>query len=327
MRVVATKIFKSQDIAYLKNQLPDVDFQFFRNLEELKELRRFIADVDVFLGPPPDADVIAAAAETLKLIQIPWSGVDGMDFAACADHSISVANSHTNADSVAELAVTICLDALKSTAFHDRGFREGRWYRPESSEGFFPPRLLTGLSVGYLGYGSIGRKIHKMLSGFEVHGSALTFTGCPQDNVLVYDRETQFNEFLESSDIIFIAAPLTRETKKIINSTAFSHMKDSCILVNVSRSDLIDLQALHQALSQKSIAGAALDVHWNGLSDKEQRLANDIYAMPNVVLSPHRGGFCLGDLPHLRGAVENLQKVASGRIDEVDGIINVERGY
>ena len=59
------------------------------------------------------AHIIAAATETLKLVQVPWSGVDGMDFTACEKHSIIVANSHTNANSVAELAVSICLDALK----------------------------------------------------------------------------------------------------------------------------------------------------------------------------------------------------------------------
>ena len=250
-----------------------------------------------------------------------------MDFTACEKHSIIVANSHTNANSVAELAVSICLDALKLTSFHDADFRRGKWHRPGSSEGFFPPRLMKGLSVGYLGFGSIGCRIHKMLSGFEVKGAAVTYSGRNQGDILMYDRETQFNDFLKHSDIIFLAAPLTSDTKKIINGDAFARMKDSCILINISRAELIDVTEFHKALSQKLISGAALDVHWSDLSEKEQQLADEIYMMPNVVLSPHRGGFSAGQLPHLQGAVENLRKVAQGRLDEVSGKINFVKGY
>ena len=144
----------------------------------------------------------------------------------------------------------------------------------------------------------------------------MTYSGRNQGDILMYDRETQFNDFLKHSDIIFLAAPLTSDTK-IINGDAFARMKDSCILINISRAELIDVTEFHKALSQKLISGAALDVHWSDLSEKEQQLADEIYMMPNVVLSPHRGGFSAGQLPHLQGAVENLRKVAQGRLDEV----------
>ena len=59
----------------------------------------------------------------------------------------------------------------------------------------------------------------------------------------------------------------------------------------------------------------------------EQTIANEIYKMQNVVISPHRGGFIEGELPHLRGAIKNLQKVVEGRVEDIEGVINLDRGY
>ena len=64
-------------------------------------------------------------------------------------------------------------------------------------------------------------------------------------------------------------------------------------------------------------------MHWDNLSVPEQTIANEIYKMQNVVISPHRGGFIEGVLPHLRGAIKNLQKVAEGRVEDIEGVINL----
>jgi phosphoglycerate dehydrogenase-like enzyme len=327
VRVVATKVFQLNDIDYLINRLPDVDFWFPRNDSELDDLAEVVHGVDVFLGPPPSPEIIAAVIDTLKLVQIPWSGVDGVDFSACQAYSVTVANSHTNATSVAELAISLCLDALKLISFHDSEFRKGFWHRPGSHEGFYPPRMMTGLSVGYIGFGAIGREIYRLLDGFKLDSAALTYSGGHHAGMRFYDRHTQFTEFLKRSDILFLAAPLTSETQNIIDDKALSHMRETCVLVNVSRAELINVNALHEALSKRKISGAALDVHWRHLSAVEQKLAKEIASMQNVVVSPHRGGFAAGGLPHLDGAVVNLLKVAEGRFDEILGKIDFSKGY
>ena len=327
MRVIATKIYQSDDIEYLRGELPGVQFWFPQGPEDLKKLKDVVAGVDVFLGPPPPSNIIDAVRDTLKLVQIPWSGVDGMDFTSCREQSVTCANSHTNATSVAELAVSLCLDVLKATPYHHAEFRNGRWHRPGSPEGYFPPRLLTGQSVGILGYGSIGREIHRILAGFDVDIAALSYSGRKNADVQMYDRETQFFEFLARSEILFLAAPLTAETVNILNGETMAHMRDTSVLVNVSRAELVDIKALHQSLTNKKIAGAALDVHWKNLSAQDQAFVDEIHNMQNVVTSPHRGGFASGELPHLKGAVANIRKIAEGRIEEIVGRIDFDKGY
>ncbi|WP_417811841.1 NAD(P)-dependent oxidoreductase [Thalassospira alkalitolerans] len=327
MRVVATKFYQPEDISYLQKELPNFDFWFPQQAEDLDNLMDVVEGVNVFLGPPPPSYVIEAVSNTLKLVQIPWSGVDGIDFSACHKYAIPCANTHTNAVSVAELAVSLCLDVLKATPFHDAEFRKGHWHRPGSPEGFFPPRLLSGQSVGILGFGSIGREIHRILKGFNLDVAALSYSGRKHTDIRMFDRQTQLSEFLARSDVLFLAAPLTSETHNILNDTSLSHMRETSVLVNVSRAELIDLKALHRSLTEKKISGAALDVHWRNLSTVEQKLAKDIHNMQNVVMSPHRGGFTAGDLPHLKGAVENIRKLAEGRLDEIIGRIDFDKGY
>ena len=266
MRVVATKIFATADRELLQKELPDVEFYFPQDVKSLASLD-FVADkVDMFLGPPPPPAIIDHVLDTLKLIQIPWAGVDGIDFSHCRKRGVLVANSHTNARSVAELAVCLCLDALKLTPFHDSGFRHNRWHRPGSPEGFYPPRLLRGLTVGYLGFGSIAQEIHRLLSGFDLKSVAITHTQRVYESVKMYNRNTQFEEFLQESEILFVTAPLTNETRGIINEEAMRHLKNTCVLVNVARAELIEPKALHTALVNNKISSAALDVHWQNLS-------------------------------------------------------------
>ena len=327
MKVVATKLFHVNDIKNFETELPNVDFWFPRTKDDLDRLEYAVEGADALLGPPPKANVLERAKETIQIVQIPWSGVDGMDFSGCRQHSIKCANSHTNSTSVAELAITLCLDVLKGTPFHDRKLREGQWHRPRSPEGFFPPRLFNGQSVGIFGFGSIGKEIYKMLSGFDLDIAALSYSGNNSTNIKMYDRQTEFHKFLSRSQILFLSAPLTGETEKLFNEGSLRHMNERSIIINVSRAQLIDVGALHNFLTKGRIWGVGLDVHWDNLSVPEQTIANEIYKMQNVVISPHRGGFIEGELPHLRGAIKNLQKVAEGRVEDIEGVINLDRGY
>ena len=326
MRVVATKFYQSADVNYFRRELPEVEFWFPQTTEDLKSLRDVISDVDVFLGPPPSSDILKSAIGSLRLIQIPWSGVDGIDFSFCKKHSIVCANSHSGAISVAELAITLCLDVLKGTSFNHIKFCDGNRSRPKSVDYFFLPKLLTEKSVGIFGYGAIGKKIHSLLEGFNCEFSSLSYSK-KNKNIRRYDRKTEFLKFLSRLDVLFITAPLTKETRNILNYNTLSYMKKTSIIVNVSRAELVDIEALHNSLAKKKLAGVALDVHWKNLSARDQMLADEIYSMRNVVSSPHLGGFVSGELLHLKGAIDNIRKVFNGNFDEIVGVIDFDKGY
>jgi D-3-phosphoglycerate dehydrogenase len=152
---------------------------------------------------------------------------------------------------------------------------EGRW----GIDGVRPIRRLSLLTVGLLGYGRIGRRL----------GALLDVVGA---EVIVHDPYLQpdpdgpslvgFEELLERADIVSIHAPLTPETRGMIDTDAIGRMRPGAILVNTSRGPLVDLDAVTAALSEGRLGGAALDVF-----DVEPLDAARIAGIPNLISTPH----------------------------------------
>ena len=120
---------------------------------------------------------------------------------------------------------------------------------------------IRGSTVGIIGFGGIGQTIAKRLYGFEVG----QFLYCghiqkPEAAKTIGAKFVSFNELLMKSDFIFIACPLTDETRNMFNSEAFSIMKSTAVLVNVARGAIVDQDALIDALKNRKIFAAGLDV-------------------------------------------------------------------
>ena len=119
---------------------------------------------------------------------------------------------------------------------------------------------IKGSTVGIVGFGGIGQSIAKRLSGFEVGRFIYTGHGEKPESKKFNAEFVSFDDLLRQSDFIFIACPLNNETTNMFDSEAFSKMKSTSVLVNVARGAIVDQNALINALQNRQILGAGLDV-------------------------------------------------------------------
>lgn len=172
---------------------------------------------------------------------------------------------------------------------------EKRWER-------YVPSELYGATLGIVGYGNIGRHIARLAQAFgmnvlAVKRNARKLTGERYIYPEIGDPEGELPEriyppealhsFLKECDYVVLTVPLTSRTRHLMDAAALSMMKPGAILINISRGDVVDEQALLAALTQGSISGAALDV----FSEEPLPAESPFWQLPNVIISPHVSGF------------------------------------
>ncbi|MGO3738387.1 MAG: D-2-hydroxyacid dehydrogenase [Marinomonas foliarum] len=230
-----------------------------------------------------DATAINGAAD-LKLVQVMATGTNNIDLDACKDKNISVQNvSGYSTTSVPEHTFAMLLALRRSLFSYLDAVKAGRW---SSSEYFcfldYPIKDLSGSTMAIFGNGSLGKEVAAIALAFgmkvvfaERKGATNTRPGyiC-------------FEEALKVADVININCPLTPETKDLISDDEFSLMKNSCLLLNISRGGIVDESALVRAFENNAIAGAAFDV----ATQEPMPLDNPLQSLskrPNFLLTPH----------------------------------------
>jgi glyoxylate reductase len=224
------------------------------------------------LTDPVDADLIRAAPH-LRAISNYAVGVDNVDVGAATARRIPVGNTPgVLTESTADLALALMLGIGRRIVEGDAYVRRGEWRT-------WDPRLLLGrdlhgATVGVVGFGRIGRAVAGRCAGF----------GC---EVLHTSRGggVSLGELLERSDFVTLHAPLTPETRGLIDAAALRRTKPTAYLINTARGPLVDTDALARALHQGEIAGAALDV-----TDPEPLPADHpLLDAPGLLVVPHIG--------------------------------------
>ncbi len=176
----------------------------------------------------------------------------------------------------------------------------GVWPPEAQSRSVFLPQELWGKTIGIVGYGSIGRQVARLAAAFGMrilamqrgadhrdHGFQFPGVGDPDGSLPArYYVPDQLHAMLGECDIVVISLPSTSSTRGLFNRAAFQSMKNSAFLVNIARGDVCNQADLIQALEEKQIAGAALDVF------EQEPLPSDspLWHLPNVFLSPHISG-------------------------------------
>ncbi len=327
IRVLLTRAFFDDDLAYLWAGLrPDVELVTPPAFTP-EALLAAVGDVDALLGDTLTRSLLERGAR-LRLIQVPWTGVDRLDFALLRDFPVTVCNSHSNAVPVAEMAVSLMLAIAKKVPLHDARLRQGNWMRPTRGEpeSHVPPTLVSGCTAGFLGFGAIARQIAQLLSGFNMRfiaTDARAGEAPPAPLAAVYPPGGLL-EVATASDLLFVTLPLTPATRGLVNADVFAAMKPGAYLINTSRGEVVDEAALYAALSARRIAGAAIDTWYQYPKSGEPRTLPSarfpFHELDNLVLSPHRAGFADGMLPHLQDVITNLNRLAAGEplINQVD---------
>lgn len=218
-------------------------------------------------------------------------GFDHIDLEACKKHDIHVGNVSYSLASVAEYTVMLVLMSLRNMKLIVE-----RYATQDFSLNNIRGRELTHLTVGVIGTGRIGQEVIKYLSGFACH--IIAYDLYPNDNLDV--DYVSLEELIKRSDIITLHAPSCKETYHMLNKEAFSVMKDGVIVINTARGSLIDTDDLIEAIENKKVGYAALDVVENESHLYYKEYKNEVInhrqlailkSFPNVLLTPHTAFF------------------------------------
>ncbi|HEY8336101.1 MAG TPA: 2-hydroxyacid dehydrogenase [Tardiphaga sp.] len=213
------------------------------------------------------------------------TGYDGVDFKAAAERKIVVGNSPgANAASVADLALTLMLAVTRRILPADQYLREGGWAAAKPSPLMSPQPGNPGRRVGVYGMGEIGRKIAARVAAFETE---VAYYSRSRHDV-PYTYMSGLDALMEWCDVLMIAVRAGADTHHIIDAAMLKKLGPNGYVINISRGSVIDQAALVSALTDKTIAGAGLDVF-----EKEPHAPDALTALPNVVLTPHIGGHTL----------------------------------
>ena len=213
------------------------------------------------------------------------TGYDGVDLAAAASRGIAVANSPgANAASVADIAVTLMLAAVRRLPVADQYVRSGDWAAAKPSPMMRPQAGMRGRKIGVYGMGEIGRKIAARVAAFETEIGY--FSRSRHD--VPYQYFPTLEALADWCSVLMIAVRAGSDTNHKVNADILRRLGSDGFVVNISRGSVIDEAALVAALSDQTIAGAGLDVF-----AREPHAPDALTALPNVVLSPHIGGHTL----------------------------------
>jgi D-3-phosphoglycerate dehydrogenase len=205
-------------------------------------------------------------------------GYEQVDIDAATDNGILVMNVPTaTTTSVAEHTVALIMACAKNIAKSDKRIRNGGWLAMDFGI------ELQNKTLGIIGFGRIGKEVAKRMKAFEmtilVSSPHVTEDGAKEMGCKKVDLQT----LLKESDVITIHTPLTKQTKRLIGEAEFDLMKDSAILVNTARGEVLDEKALIRALSHGRIRSAGLDVYEHEPIEKD----NPLLTLENTVLTPH----------------------------------------
>ncbi|NPV69953.1 MAG: phosphoglycerate dehydrogenase [Firmicutes bacterium] len=226
-----------------------------------------------------DANVLAGAPR-LRIISKHGIGVDNIDLAAAKRAGIMVANApYESARTVAELALLLLLASARRLLVADEAVRTGKWGPLFGTE-------VKGKTLGLVGIGSIGVILGEIAAalGMRVIGYDVAYSGSESIKGVTL---VGFDECLEQSDFLSLHVPLTDKTRGLIDEATLRRMKKTAVLINTSRGEVVDEQALYKALKEGWISGAGLDV----FQSEPVKPDNPLTGLENVVLTPHMGGY------------------------------------
>lgn len=251
---------------------------------------------------PFDANVLAECT-SLRVIARVGIGVDSIDIDAATRLGIAVTiTPGANETTVADHTMALMLAALRRICEHDVGVRRGEWNRT----GRHAPWLLSGRTVGLVGYGRTGQLVAHRLRGF---GSRILVADPAHKHV--DDAEVvSLDRLLTESDVVSLHVPLLPSTRGLIGERELALMGSHAVLVNTARGGVVDEAALASALGQGALRAASIDVF-----ESEPPVASELLALPNVVLSPHNAGLSDASIGEMTSrATASVLDLLAGRV-------------
>lgn len=265
---------------FLEAEVGDVIYNDTGRPLKSEELVEKIHGVDGYIaGLDEITRVVISKAGNLKVIARYGVGVDKVDLEAAKENGIVVTNTPgANSASVAELTVGLMLSMARNIPSAVEQTKSGEW-----------PRLrglsLEGKVVGLIGFGSIGQNVAKRLLGFDC--KVVVYDPiADKDKAASLDVEIlDLGDLTSQADFLSLHCPLLADTRAMVNTDFIELMKDGAYLINTARGELIDEEALFNALQVGKLSGVALDVFSHQPPDRK----NPLLSHPLVIATPHMG--------------------------------------
>jgi D-3-phosphoglycerate dehydrogenase / 2-oxoglutarate reductase len=229
-------------------------------------------------------DEVLKHAEKLQAIGCFCIGINQVNIASATKRGVTVFNApYSNTRSVAELVIASSIMLIRRIPDKNKSAHAGIWLKESAGS-----HELRGKVLGIIGYGNIGSQVSVLAEALGM-------------KVIFYDAETKLplgnaedkkslKELLKAADIITLHVPDLPSTKNIINKTNLKYCKRTAIIINYARGGVVDLEALKDALVNKELSGAAVDVYPEEPEKNGDQFYSPLQGLSNVILTPHIGG-------------------------------------
>jgi glyoxylate reductase len=293
------RVLEPFDVTVLHERPPERD--------ELLEAVRGVSGALSTATETMDAEVMDAAGKDLKVIANMAVGYDNVDVEAAGERDIVVTNTPGVLDeTTADVAFMLLLAAARRLGEGERLLRAGEWewWGPKQLMG----RDVWGKRLGIIGFGRIGQAVARRARGFGMEILYHNRSRKEEAERELEARYMQLGDLLEVADFVSIHTPLTPETTHLIGADELDNMKPEAVLVNTSRGPVLDEAALADALADRRIFAAGLDVY-----EDEPVVHPKLLELQNVVLAPHIGSASVETRDKMAAlASENLAAVLRG---------------
>ncbi|NRT80188.1 NAD(P)-dependent oxidoreductase [Clostridium beijerinckii] len=271
-----------------------------------KEMLHHIEDCQVLIPEHIKVDrSLLSIAKKLKLVQT-GAGFDNVDIDSCTQYGIWAANAAgVNAQAVAEHVMALILSYYKNIPFLDSFMKN----RIDENELQYTGSELKGKTIGIIGFGAVGKKVAEFCRIFDMN--VLVYARNPVVHSDGFVKMTDFDTLVGASDIVSVHVSLNQQTKQLINKEVFNKMKNTALFINTARGGIVNERDLIDALKNRDISGACLDVFESEPLPIESELRN----LRNVILTPHTAGLPDGLKFHKKRYdffVNNIKRVENG---------------
>ena len=293
-------------VALLASKFPDYKLNLTGKAFSENELIDFLSDCDgCIVALEAITPRVLEKSPNLKFISKYGVGLDNVDIKACNDANVKVGwKAGVNKSAVAEMTLAFGLMLLRNLYVTSNYLRQGTWVKNGGVS-------LFGKTVGIVGLGNIGAEFARLLRPFNCK-----LIACDIEDRSSVAKElgielVTFDELICKADIVTLHVPKSRATHGLIDRAVLTKMKRSAIVINTSRGGVINETALINAIKQKQIAGAALDVY-----EEEPLEKQELYSLERVICTPHIGG----------KSIEAVIAMGESALEQLDSLYNGSPG-
>jgi len=320
MKVVSSAKLSEKHQKNLRERFTNVEFHFFDSMEQVEQELEIMRSMDILITYGEDVtEKTLQYTPALKWIQVISAGINELPFLSLKEKGITVTNAKgIHGVPMAEYTMSVILQVARKTNELYLQQNKNTWDRT------IRVNEIYGSTLGVIGLGAIGQAIVERAKAFGMNVIGINSNGRPIPNVDNVYKIDELDNLLSKSDYVVIIVPLTESTHHLISEKQLNVMKDTAYLINIARGEVVDEAALLNALDNKKIAGAVLDV----FSQEPLPEEHPFWKLDNCIITPHLSG---RSPFYMKRALDifyqNTELYLNGNYNEMVNLIDLDKGY